>query len=91
MTTYAFKVHGYDFGDTLLEGVYFDCVAEDYEVLSVNVEKKAHSYYKRLNYKMWDGLALDHAKSVWSDIWTTSQRDGWDPAEVINEDGSLEF
>lgn len=89
--TYSFKIHGYDFGDTLLEGVYFDCVAQEDVVLSVAVEKKAHSYYKRLNSKMWDGLAKDTAEEVWSEIWKASQENGWDPAEVINEDGTLEF
>ena len=62
-----FRIHGYDFGDTLLEDVYFDVevdTLENLQVASVKVAPDAASYFKKLNQKVWLEAAKDSAEDM---------------------------
>lgn len=70
MSESSFMIHGYDFGDTILEDVYFkvEVNLDTLEVQSVTVEPSSESYFKTLNTKMWLKAAMDSADDTLKDL-----------------------
>lgn len=78
------RVHGYHFGDRLLEDVFFDCRIQDDKVTVVGVEASARSYFERLNTEMWLKAAQEYAGK--NDVFDSDLGDAW--VEVRQPDGS---
>jgi hypothetical protein len=60
----VFLINGYNFGDRLLEDVYFEVKFKGNKVLSVKVEKDSKDYFSELNQKKWLKEAKEYAESV---------------------------
>jgi hypothetical protein len=76
-------IDGYSIGDTLLEGVMFECRLEldeaGEQVVSVNIEPQCAEYFSNLNEKKW--LALVHQT-------VNAKRGGeWDCDSFLAPDG----
>lgn len=80
--TYAY-VDGYDFGDTLLEGVLFIVKIKVVTFKIDGVADDAVEYMKNMNMKKWSKAALDFCKD--NDIFIAPDRksDAW----VLDENG----
>ena len=65
----SFILNGYDFGDTLLEDVYFKVdVDDDLTVTGVTVMPTAIKYFQTLNTKKWLAAAKDSAQDMMNDL-----------------------
>lgn len=88
-----FKLDGYGFGDRLLEGVYFDVVADfdKGEVISVTVAKDCEAYFSQLNQETWLAEVYMKADDIIDDIKVHAAKFGFEYASYIGPDGTLEF
>lgn len=89
-----FRIHGYDFGDTLLEDVYFDVevdTLENLQVASVKVAPDAASYFKKLNQKVWLEAAKDSAEDMLEYIGTLTREQRKKVFEEKSPNGTLEI
>lgn len=76
-------VDGYDFGDTLLEGVYFKVTLEGTDFKVTEVADDAKEYMKGLNLKKWLAEAQDFCKEQDIFIAPDMETDVW----VVDETG----
>lgn len=89
-----FRIDGYDFGERLLEGVYFDIevdTLESLQVTSVKVAPDAVSYFKQLNQELWLGAAKDSAEDMLEYIGTLTREQRKEVFEDKSPNGTLEI
>lgn len=62
ITENRFLVDGYSFGDRMLEGVMFDVVFQNKEVVSIDVQEGHRRYFEDLNTTKWLKVAKDYVE-----------------------------
>lgn len=80
---YAY-INGYDFGDTLLEGVLFRIEIDNNKFTCNQVDLEAFDYFQQLNQKKWFKEAVKYANQ--NDIFIAP--DGKSDAWIIDDDGN---
>lgn len=68
------SVHGYDFGDRLLEDVYFEFDLVDGKPVNVRTEESAVDYMDDLNEAKWLKAAAEYIQDVLDDAELESFR-----------------
>jgi hypothetical protein len=90
----SFRINGYDFGDRILEDVYFDIevdTLENLQVTSVKVAPDAASYFKQLNQELWLEAAKDSAEDMLEYIRTLTREQRVEVFEYKCPNGTLEI
>lgn len=77
-------IHGYHFGDVVLEGVFFKVTIDKKNKFHVEVTKDNAAYFKHLNQKYWLKQAVDFAK--YNDVFYESVHGEGDDIIVVDEE-----